>query len=48
MDAAGVEKAALLGWGGPGPELAAFFAATYPERTVCLSLFGELHEREGA
>ena len=30
MDAAGVEKAALLGWGGPGPELAAFFAATYP------------------
>jgi class 3 adenylate cyclase len=45
MDAAGVEKAALLGWGGPGPELAAFFAATYPERTVCLSLFGELHER---
>jgi class 3 adenylate cyclase/pimeloyl-ACP methyl ester carboxylesterase len=45
MDAAGVEKAALLGWGGPGPELAAFFAATYPERTVCLCLFGELHLR---
>jgi class 3 adenylate cyclase len=45
MDAAGVEKAALLGWGGPGPELAAFFAATYPERTVCLSLFGLIHER---
>jgi len=45
MDAAGVEKAALLGWGGPGPELAAFFAATYPERTVCLSLFGVIHER---
>ena len=40
MDAAGVEKAALLGWGGPGPELAAFFAATYPERTVCFALFG--------
>ena len=31
MDAAGVERAALLGWGGPGPELAAFFAATHPE-----------------
>ena len=46
LDAAGVERAALLGWGGPGPELAAFFAATYPERTVCLSLFGDLHERK--
>ena len=46
MDAAGVEKAALLGWGGPGPELAAFFAATYPERTVCLSLAGYLHVRK--
>jgi class 3 adenylate cyclase len=46
MDAAGVEKAALLGWGGPGPELAAFFAATYPERTVCFALGGDLHYRE--
>jgi class 3 adenylate cyclase len=46
LDAAGVEKAALLGWGGPGPELAAVFAATHPERTVCLSLFGVLHERK--
>jgi pimeloyl-ACP methyl ester carboxylesterase len=45
MDAAGVEKAALLGWGGPGPELAAFFAATYPERTVCLALAGGIHLR---
>ena len=45
MDAAGVEKAALLGWGGPGPELAAFFAATYPERTICLSLAGTIHMR---
>ena len=45
MDAADVEKAALLGWGGPGPELAAFFAATYPERTVCLSLAGTIHMR---
>jgi class 3 adenylate cyclase len=46
MDAAGVERAALLGWGGPGPELAAFFAATYPERAVCFTLFGDLHYRE--
>jgi class 3 adenylate cyclase len=46
MDAAGVEKAALLGWGGPGPELAAFFAATYPDRTLCLSLAGSIHERQ--
>ena len=46
LDAAGVEKAALLGWGGPGPELAAFFAATYPERTVCFALRGDLHYRQ--
>ena len=46
MDAAAVEKAALLGWGGPGPELAAFFAATYPERTICLSLAGTIHMRQ--
>ena len=46
MDAAGVEKAALLGWGGPGPELAAFFAATYPDRALCLSLAGSIHERQ--
>ena len=46
MDAAGVEKAALLGWGGPGPELAAFFAATYPERSVCFALQGDLHYRQ--
>ena len=45
MDAAGVERAALLGWGGPGPELAAFFAATYPERTMCFALLGDLHYR---
>jgi len=45
MDAAGVEKAALLGWGGPGPELAAFFTATYPERALCLVISGPIHER---
>ena len=46
MDAAGVEKAALFAWGGPGPELAAFFAATCPDRTVCLILDGEVHYRQ--
>jgi class 3 adenylate cyclase len=46
MDAAGVQRAALLGWGGPGPELAAFFAATYPERSVCFALAGDLHYRK--
>jgi len=45
MDAAGVERAALLGWGGPGPALAAFFAAACPERTLCLVLDGDIHER---
>jgi len=46
MDAAGVERAALLGWGGPGPELAAFFAATHPERTLCLLHGGLFHYRQ--
>ena len=46
MDAAGTERAALLGWGGPGPELAAFFAATHPERTLCWVHCGSLHYRQ--
>jgi class 3 adenylate cyclase len=45
MDAAGVEKAALLGYGFPGPGLAVCFAATYPERTLCLILDGWVHAR---
>ncbi|MCX6363709.1 MAG: adenylate/guanylate cyclase domain-containing protein [Actinobacteria bacterium] len=45
MDAAGVARAALLGWGSPGPGLAAFFAATYPERTLCLLIDGWIHFR---
>ena len=45
MDAADVEKAALLAYGEPGPELAAFFAATYPARTFCLALYGYVHDR---
>ena len=46
MDAAGVERAAIPGWGGPGPELAAFFAATHPERTLCLLHGGLFHYRQ--
>ena len=45
MDAAGVEKAAVLGYGEPGPELAGFFAATYPDRALCLIVDGQFHGR---
>lgn len=45
MDAAGVEKASLFAWGSPGPELAVFFAATHPERTLSLIDCGLLHRR---
>jgi class 3 adenylate cyclase/pimeloyl-ACP methyl ester carboxylesterase len=46
MDAAGVSRAALLGWGMPGPQLAAFFAATHPDRTLCWLHYGQLHCRK--
>jgi class 3 adenylate cyclase/pimeloyl-ACP methyl ester carboxylesterase len=36
MDAAGVERAALLGWGLGGPPSALFFAATQPNRTMAV------------
>jgi class 3 adenylate cyclase len=39
--AAGVERAAIYGWGEAVP-LAAMFAATYPERTVAVMLDGPL------
>ena len=39
MDAAGSERAALFGWS-EGGSLAAFFAATYPQRTTALLLYG--------
>ena len=49
MDAAGVERAALLGWGTGGPQLGCMFAATYPERTVALCIDPDVHEAwEGA
>ena len=47
MDAAEVERAALLGWGCPGPELAVFFAATHPDRTLCIAHYGFLRGRRG-
>jgi class 3 adenylate cyclase len=42
MDATGVERAALYGWGTGAPGLAVLFAATYPERTSALLLDGWL------
>ena len=45
MDTAGVERAALLGWGDGGPQLAAFFAASHPERTLALCIDPHIHLR---
>ena len=42
MDAAGVERAAIYGWGWGAPGLAALFAGTYPDRTVALLIDGWL------
>lgn len=39
MDAVGSERAALLGWS-EGASLCAMFAATYPERTTALVMYG--------
>ena len=44
MDAAAVERAALLGWGTGGPPLAVFFAATHPERTIALCIDPAVYE----
>jgi class 3 adenylate cyclase/pimeloyl-ACP methyl ester carboxylesterase len=46
MDAAGVDRAALLGLGDGGPPLAAFFAATHPDRTVALCVDPHIHLRK--
>jgi class 3 adenylate cyclase len=48
LDAAGVERAALLGWGTGGPMLAAFFAATHPERVLALCIDPSIHLRKDA
>jgi len=45
MDAAGVERAAVLGLGSGGPPLAAVFAATYPDRVLALFIYGFLYEK---
>jgi class 3 adenylate cyclase/pimeloyl-ACP methyl ester carboxylesterase len=47
MDDAGVERAAVIGWGTGGPALAVLFAATYPDRTVALLIDGEVRGRRG-
>jgi class 3 adenylate cyclase len=45
MDAAGVERVALFGWGTGGAPSALFFAATYPERTIAVCTDPEILER---
>jgi class 3 adenylate cyclase len=45
MDAAGVERAALLGTGSGGPQLAAVYAATHPDRTLALFIYGWLYDK---
>ncbi len=44
LAAAGVERAAIYGWG-EAMSLAALFAATYPEKTLAVLLDGELREK---
>jgi len=44
LDAADVERAAIMGWGTGGPQLACLFAATYPERTIALCIDPAVHE----
>ncbi len=44
MDAAGSERAVLFGWSEGGP-MSALFAATYPERTLGLVLYGTYMKR---
>jgi pimeloyl-ACP methyl ester carboxylesterase len=45
MDAAGSERAALFGYSEGGP-MCALFAATYPERTSALALYGTYAKRQ--
>jgi class 3 adenylate cyclase len=45
MDAAGVERAAILGMGTGGPQLGAAFAATHPDRALALFIRGWLYEK---
>jgi pimeloyl-ACP methyl ester carboxylesterase len=45
MDAEGIERAALLGYSEGGP-MSVLFAATYPERTTALVLYGSYAKRQ--
>jgi class 3 adenylate cyclase len=45
MDAAGIERAALLGWGTGGPASALFFAASRPERTIAVCIDPGISDR---
>jgi class 3 adenylate cyclase/pimeloyl-ACP methyl ester carboxylesterase len=45
MDAAGVERAAMFGWGTGSPCLALFFAASYPDRTIAVITDGNILEK---
>ncbi|MEX2211443.1 MAG: adenylate/guanylate cyclase domain-containing protein [Gaiellaceae bacterium] len=47
FDAVGLERAALLGYSEGGP-MCALFAATYPERTLSLVLYGSFAKRLSA
>lgn len=47
MDAVGSRRAAILGWS-EGAGMAITFAATYPERSIALLLFGAYARREWA
>jgi pimeloyl-ACP methyl ester carboxylesterase len=47
MDAVGSDRAALFGWSEGGP-MCALFAATYPERTAALILYGAYARRAWA
>jgi len=44
MDAAGLERAAVMGWS-EGTAMSALFAATYPDRTWALILYGGVARR---
>ncbi len=48
MEAAGVERAAVFGWGTGGPPLAAVFAATHPAKTIALCIDPKIQERSTA
>jgi len=48
MDAAGIERAALLGWGTGGAPSALFFAASYPQRAIAVCCDPQILERQVA